>query len=80
MRAWRPEEERPVASILGALESRGVVTIICLAACLGLGFGGTEVGLPAFAEGHGGAELGSMPLVALRGRQPGRRARSPGRA
>jgi MFS family permease len=62
VRAWRPEEERPAASILGALESRGVVTIVSLSACLGLGFGGTEVGFPAFAEGHGGAELGSIPL------------------
>lgn len=61
VRAWRPEE-RHAASIWGALESRGVVTIVCLSACLGLGFGGTEVGFPAFAEGHGGAELGSIPL------------------
>src|ERR687898_2717775 len=61
VRAWRPEERHAV-SILGALESRGVVTIVSLSACLGLGFGGTEVGFPAFAEGHGGAELGSIPL------------------
>jgi MFS family permease len=62
VRTWRPEEERHAASILGALESRGVVTLISLSACLGLGFGGTEVGFPAFAESHGGAELGSVPL------------------
>ena len=61
--AWWPEEDRPAASILGALESRGVVTIVSLSACLGLGFGATEVGFPAFAEGHGGAELGSIPLA-----------------
>jgi len=60
--AWRPEEESAAASILGALQSRGVVTIVSLSACLGLGFGGTEVGFPAFAEGHGGAKLGSIPL------------------
>src|SRR6187397_1986120 len=30
VRAWRPEEERHAASILGALESRGVVTIVSL--------------------------------------------------
>jgi MFS family permease len=65
--AWRPEEERHAASILGALESRGVVTIVSLSACLGLGFGGTEVGFPAFAEGHGGAELGSIPLSLFAG-------------
>jgi predicted MFS family arabinose efflux permease len=61
VRAWRPDE-RHAASVLGALESRGVVTIVTLSACLGLGFGATEVGFPAFAEGHGGAELGSIPL------------------
>ena len=61
VRGWRPDERHAV-SILGALESRGVVTIVGLSACLGLGFGATEVGFPAFAEGHGGAELGSIPL------------------
>ena len=66
VRAWRPEEERH-GSILGALASRGVLTLIGLSACLGLGFGGTEVGFPAFAEGHGGAELGSIPLSLFAG-------------
>jgi MFS family permease len=67
VRAWRPEEERHAASILGALESRGVLTIIGLSGCLGLGFGATEVGFPAFAELHGGAELGSIPLSLFAG-------------
>ena len=62
VRAWRPEDERHAGSVLGALESRGVLTLIGVSGCLGLGFGGTEVGFPAFAEGHGGAELGSIPL------------------
>ncbi|MGH3071168.1 MAG: MFS transporter [Gaiellaceae bacterium] len=62
VRAWKPDEDRPAASVLGALKSRGVVTIVALSACLGLGFGATEVGFPAFAEAHGGAELGSIPL------------------
>src|SRR6185295_1725729 len=62
VRAWRPDE-RHSGSILGALESRGVMTIITLSVCLGVGFGATEVGFPAFAEGHGGAELGSIPLA-----------------
>lgn len=66
VRAWRPDE-RHAMSILGALESRGVITIIGLSACLGLGFGGTEVGFPAFAEGHGGAEYGSIPLALYAG-------------
>jgi MFS family permease len=59
--AWRPDE-RHASSILGALESRGVLTIVGLSVCLGLGFGATEVGFPAFAEDHGGAELGSIPI------------------
>ena len=67
VRVWRPEEERHAASIFGALESRGVLTIVSLSACLGIGFGGTEVGFPAFAEGHGGAELGSIPLSLFAG-------------
>jgi len=67
VREWQPEEERHAASILGALESPGVRTIILLATCLGLGFGGTEVGMPAFAEDHGGAELGSIPLALFAG-------------
>ena len=66
VRAWRPEDDRH-PSILGALASRGVLTIVGLSACLGLGFGGTEVGFPAFAEGHGGAELGSIPLSLFAG-------------
>jgi len=61
VRAWRPDDERHT-SLLGALASRGVVTLVGLSACLGLGFGGTEVAFPAFAEQHGGAELGSIPL------------------
>ena len=67
VRDWQPEQERHAASILGALESRGVLTIVGLSACLGLGFGGTEVGFPAFAEQHGGAELGSIPLSLFAG-------------
>jgi MFS family permease len=63
VRTWRPEEERHAGSVLGALESPGVRTIVFVAVCLGLGFGGTEIGMPAFAEDHGGAELGSIPLA-----------------
>jgi MFS family permease len=66
VRAWRPDE-RHAGSILGALESPGVMTIIGLSVCLGVGFGATEVGFPAFAEGHGGAELGSVPLALFAG-------------
>src|SRR5215216_3055149 len=66
VRAWRPDDERHT-SLLGALASRGVVTLVGLSACLGLGFGGTEVAFPAFAEQHGGAELGSIPLSLFAG-------------
>jgi MFS family permease len=66
VRSWQPDE-RHAGSILGALESPGVRTIISLSVCLGLGFGATEVGFPAFAEGHGGAELGSIPLALFAG-------------
>jgi predicted MFS family arabinose efflux permease len=66
VRAWRPDAERH-ASALGALASRGVLTLVGLSACLGLGFGATEVGFPAFAEHHGGAELGSIPLSLFAG-------------
>jgi MFS family permease len=61
VREWRPEEGGS-RTLLGALESRGVLTLVALSTCLGIGFGGTEVGFPAFAEDHGGAELGSVPL------------------
>ena len=67
VRAWRPEQERHAASFLGALESPGILTLVGLSACLGLGFGGTEVGFPAFAERHGGPELGSIPLSLFAG-------------
>jgi MFS family permease len=63
VRAWLPEEERHATSWLGALESPGVRTIIFLSVCLGLGFGSAEVAMPAFAESHGGAELGSIPIA-----------------
>jgi MFS family permease len=66
VRAWRPEATAE-RSLLGALQSRGVVTLVGLSACLGVGFGGTEVGFPAFAEGHGGPELGSIPLALFAG-------------
>jgi MFS family permease len=62
VRTWRPDE-RHATSILGALESAGVRTLVGLSLCLGLGFGAAEVGWPAFAEDHGGAELGSIPIA-----------------
>ena len=63
VRSARPEEEPHAVSFLGALDSAGVRTVVVLAGCLGLSFGATEVAMPAFAESHGGRELGSIPLA-----------------
>ena len=52
-----------VRSFLGALESGGVRTIVLIAVCCGVAFGGVEVGIPAFAEQHGGRELAGIPLA-----------------
>ena len=63
VRAYRPEETRDARGFLGALESRGVRTIVFYSGCCGLAFGGVEVAIPAFAETHGGVELGGIPLA-----------------
>ncbi len=52
-----------VRGFLGALASPGVRTILLIVLCLGLGFGGVEVGIPAFAEEHGARELAGIPLA-----------------
>lgn len=67
VRAWRPEEERHKTGILGALESPGVRTIVLFGTSCGLAFGGTEVGMPAFADAHGAVELGGIPLALFAG-------------
>ena len=56
-----------VRGFLGALESPGVRTIVLIAVCCGLAFGGVEVGIPAFAEEHGGRELAGIPLALFAG-------------
>jgi predicted MFS family arabinose efflux permease len=48
---------------MGALGAGGVRTIILFGVCCGLAFGGAEVGMPAFAEHHGSAALGGIPLA-----------------
>ena len=63
VRAHRPVEDRDPPGLLGALESRGVRTIVLYSAACGLAFGGIEVAIPAFAEAHGGAERGGIPLA-----------------
>ena len=67
MRAWEPEEERHATSIFGALESPGVRTVVLFATSCGLAFGGTEVGMPAFADAQGAVELGGIPLALFAG-------------
>ena len=56
-----------VRGFLGALASPGVRTIVLIAVCCGLAFGGVEVGIPAFAEDHGGRELAGIPLALFAG-------------
>ena len=63
MRAWRPDGTHKGAGRLGALGSPGVRTIVLFGVCCGLAFGGAEVGMPAFAEQHGSAALGGVPLA-----------------
>jgi MFS family permease len=51
--------------LLGALESAAVRLLALYALTLGIGFGAVEVSMPAFAEGHGGRELGGLALAAF---------------
>jgi MFS family permease len=50
--------------ILAALSPPGVRRVIIFSAGFGVAFGGVEVALPAFAEGHGGRALASFALAA----------------
>lgn len=63
VRAWRPDASHADAGRIGALGSTGVRTIVGFGICCGLAFGGAEVGMPAFAELHGSAPLGGVPLA-----------------
>ncbi len=67
VRAWLPEQEPSGAGPLGALESAGVRTIVLFGVFCGVAFGGAEVGMPAFAEEHGNAALGGVPLALFAG-------------
>ncbi len=62
VRTAGPSEEK-AHGFLGALVSPGVRTILLITVCCGLAFGGIEVGIPAFAEEHGGRELAGIPLA-----------------
>jgi MFS family permease len=63
VRAWRPDGTPADAGRIGALGAGGVRTIVLFGSCCGLAFGGAEVGMPAFAEEHGSAALGGIPLA-----------------
>ncbi len=63
VRAWRPDAGRADSGRIGALGSTGIRTIVLFGGCCGLAFGGAEVGMPAFAESHGSAALGGVPLA-----------------
>jgi len=63
-RHWRPHPDAGSHGVLGALESRGVRTLMLVTLPAGFGFGATEVSLPAFAGEHGSAALGGVLLAA----------------
>jgi predicted MFS family arabinose efflux permease len=63
VRAWRPDGSHADAGRMGALAATGVRTIVLFSVCCGIAFGGAEVGMPAFAEQHGSAALGGVPLA-----------------
>ena len=63
VRAWRPDGSHADGGLVGALGSTGVRTVVLFGVCCGLAFGGAEVGMPAFAEEHGSAALGGVPLA-----------------
>ncbi len=55
-------EER-ARSLLGALRSAGVRTIVGFGLCVGVGFGAMEIVLPAFAEAHGGRAVAGIVVA-----------------
>jgi predicted MFS family arabinose efflux permease len=63
-RAWRPSETRS-KGLAGALASPGIRTIVLAALPAGVALGALEVGLPAFADSRGAAELGGLLLAAV---------------
>jgi MFS family permease len=65
-RDWRPDgDARRDGSWLGPLTSPGVRALVLMSACYGAAFGSVEVAMPAFAEDHGGRELGGIALAAF---------------
>ena len=62
VRDGAPAEELH-SSWLGALSAVGVRTIALLALWLGLGFGATEIAVPAFADGEGNRALAGIALA-----------------
>jgi MFS family permease len=54
----------PPRHLLAALAPAGVRRVIVFSAGYGVAFGGVEVAMPAFAEGHGGRALASFALAA----------------
>jgi MFS family permease len=62
MRAVEPEEH-PHRSILGALASPGVRTLVFTSFPTGVGIGMLEVGIPAFSRAEGAAEIAGVLLA-----------------
>jgi MFS family permease len=62
-RSWRPRAGHQ--SMIGALASPGVRTLLVVSAAFGLAFGTLEVTMPAFADERGSAAIGGVLLAAL---------------
>ena len=56
--------DHPQRHLLAALGPRGVRRVLAFSVGQGLAFGAVEVAIPAFAEHHGGRELGGLALAA----------------
>jgi MFS family permease len=63
-RAWRPDEHRVAAGLLGALRSPGLRTLVLTTVPFGFCFGAMEVTLPAFADDAGNRGLAGLLLAA----------------
>jgi MFS family permease len=62
-RSWRSEPRE--AGRLGALDSRGMRTLVLASLPYGMVFGALDVAAPAFADLHGAAESAGIALAAL---------------
>lgn len=64
VRSWRVSEDASGHGMLGALRSRGLLTLMLCTLPMGFCFGAVEVTLPAFAEDQGSRALGGLLIAA----------------